>query len=235
MVPHPMSEIRLLGLNDIPAAMRLVEAADWNQTPADWERIINLAPESCWGVFEGSHLVATTTAVRHSNGVVWIGMVLTAPHFRGRGFATQLLEEALQLTAKSFRLDATVMGAPLYRKLGFIDEQPIERWERPRAAAVYDARLLAALTGDCQSIGRPGRKAWYFGPWVGPGVETALQFTIARRGGEAIYWDLFPADREAVTLAHRYGFRCVRELTRMRRGAAVPDVPASAICGFEFG
>ena len=230
-----MSEIRLLGLNDVPAAMRLVEAADWNQTPTDWERIIQLAPESCWGAFVGPVLAATTTAVRHANGVVWIGMVLTDPAFRGRGLATGLIEEALHLDATCFRLDATAMGAPLYRKFGFVDEQPIERWERPRATAVYDPRLLAALAGDCQSIGRPGRKAWYFGPWVGPGLETALQLTIARRGGDAIYWDLFPTDDEAVVLAHRYGFRSVRTLTRMRRGAAVPDVPASAICGFEFG
>ncbi len=230
-----MNETRPLRSSDIPAAMRLVEAADWNQTPADWERLILLAPETCWGVFRGSDLVATTTAVRHGNGVVWIGMVLTAPAYRGRGFATQLLEEALHLDAVCFRLDATAMGAPLYRKIGFVDEQPIERWERPRASAVYDARLLAALTGDCLSIGRPGRKAWYFGPWVGPGLETALQFTISRRGGEAIYWDLFPADRDAVALAERYGFRCVRQLTRMRRGLEVADVPASAICGFEFG
>lgn len=230
-----MNEIRTLRWNDIPAAMRLVEAADWNQTPADWERIINLSPESCWGAFVDSDLAATTTAVRHANGVVWIGMVLTAPEYRGRGLATGLLEEALQLNATCFRLDATAMGAPLYRKAGFVDEQPIERWERPRAVAVYDARLLAALTGDCHSIGRPGRKAWYFGPWVGPGLETVLQFTISRRGGEAIYWDLFPADHEAVALAHRYGFQRVRQLTRMRRGEAVPDVPARAICGFEFG
>lgn len=230
-----MNETRQLRSSDIPAAMRLVEAADWNQTPADWQRLIHLAPETCWGAFVGSDLVATTTAVCHRNGVVWIGMVLTAPEFRGRGFATQLLEGALHLDATCFRLDATAMGAPLYRKLGFVDEQPIERWERPRASAVYDPRLLAALPGDCLSIGRPGRKAWYFGPWVGPGLETALQFTISRRGGEALYWDLFPADHDAVALAERYGFLRARQLIRTRRGPAVPNVPASANLGFEFG
>jgi hypothetical protein len=70
---------------------------------------------------------------------------------------------------------------------------------------------------------------------VGPGLETALQLTISRRGGEAICWDLFPSDAEAVTLAERYGFERRRELVRMRRGPFVPDVPARAICGFEFG
>jgi GNAT superfamily N-acetyltransferase len=230
-----MSELHLLQASDIPAAMRLVEAAHWNQTAADWARTLSLAPDTCWGIFADGELAATTTAVRYSNGVVWIGMVLTAPAYRGRGYATRLLEEALGMEATCFRLDATAMGAPLYRKLNFVDEQPIERWERPRAAVAYDARLLAALAGAGPCVGRPGRLAWYFGPWVGPGLETALQLTISRRGGEAICWDLFPSDAEALTLAERYGFERRRELVRMRRGPFVPDVPARAICGFEFG
>jgi GNAT superfamily N-acetyltransferase len=230
-----MSELRTLQSTDIPAAMRLVEAANWNQTAADWERTLALAPETCWGVFADGALAATTTAVRYTNGVVWIGMVLTAPEYRGRGYATQLMEEALQMDAACFRLDATAMGAPLYRKLGFVDEEAIERWERPGAAVAYDPRLLAALAGAGPCVGRPGRKAWYFGPWVGAGLEMALQLTISRRSGEAIYWDLFPSDTEAVELARRYGFARLRELVRMRRGPFVPDVPARAICGFEFG
>lgn len=222
--------MRRLESRDVAGAMRLVEAADWNQTEEDWGRLLAWAPESCWGMFAGEELVATTTAVRYSTGVVWVGMVLTDVEWRGRGLATRLVEETLRMEAACFRLDATAMGAPLYRKLGFVDERPIERWERVGTPG-YDPRLLAGSW----AVGRPGRKAWYFGPWVGEGLENALQMTVAGRGGQAMYWDLFPEDREAVAIAERYGFRRVRELVRMRRGAAVPDVQARAICGFEWG
>jgi hypothetical protein len=60
-------------------------------------------------------------------------MVLTRASFQGRGFARRLLTEALSLADKlnieSVKLDATDQGRPLYEKLGFRDEQAVERWE----------------------------------------------------------------------------------------------------------
>ena len=37
--------IRLLQLSDIPAAMRLKEAAGWNQTELDWTNLLATEPE----------------------------------------------------------------------------------------------------------------------------------------------------------------------------------------------
>src|SRR5260370_30149455 len=66
-------------------------------------------------------------------------MVITAPEFRGHGLATRLLSAALEfLDARQTRwvkLDASSMGTGLYRKFGFVDECPVERWLRRPAAA----------------------------------------------------------------------------------------------------
>jgi GNAT superfamily N-acetyltransferase len=124
--------VRTLTPADIPAAMRIKEAAGWNQTEIDWHNLLRLAPETCFGVECGGVLAATVTAVCYQRRLAWIGMVLTDPAHRRRGFARRLMAYAIEaLTAlrmEWIKLDATEMGAPLYRQLGFEPECGIERW-----------------------------------------------------------------------------------------------------------
>ena len=40
-----MNEPRLLQIADIDAAMRLKDAAGWNQTRDDWHNLVRLSPE----------------------------------------------------------------------------------------------------------------------------------------------------------------------------------------------
>ena len=200
-------------------------------------------------------------------------MVLTDPEFRGQGVASQLMRRTLEFLdtrgIQCVKLDATAMGQGLYRKFGFVDECPAERWERapgPVASVAlgprgFDAamdrhafgadrgRLLACLAeGESASIpgsgfamGRPGSKAAFFGPCVATSVDAARLFVgwfLARHNGEPVYWDLLPDNPEAALLAERFGFRRIRQLVRMARGAACAPPDARqiyAIAGFEFG
>ncbi|MDW8131774.1 MAG: GNAT family N-acetyltransferase [Bryobacterales bacterium] len=130
--------IRALRPGDIPQAMRLKEAAGWNQTEEDWLNLIELEPEGCFALELEGRLVSTTTVICYGQDLAWIGMVLTDPEYRGRGFARRLMEHALAwLRARQIRwikLDATDMGRPLYLSLGFQDEDIVERWAvAPRA------------------------------------------------------------------------------------------------------
>lgn len=189
----------------VPAAMRLNLAAGWNQTEADWLRVLELEPEGCFGLFRDGLLVSTTTAVCYGRKLAWIGMVLTDPAFRGRGYARRLMEHALAyLEARGvewIKLDATDMGRPLYRKLGFEDEAPVERWAAVappvhsadvggyvadpeldvRAFGADRSRLLArlaegeraAIPGQGFAFARPGSLAAYFGPCVARSAEAS--------------------------------------------------------------
>lgn len=79
-------------------------------------------------------LVATTTAWALSPAADWIAMVLVQPEFRGQGLARRLMERCvadLKAAGRGAWLDATVMGAPLYRKLGFDGADEIVRVECP--------------------------------------------------------------------------------------------------------
>ena len=125
------TEVRLLFESDIPAAMQLKEAAGWNQTEADWRRLIKLEPNGCFAAIENDQLVGTTTTTTYGDELAWIGMVIVDPRQRRRGIATRLLETALAyLDSKVavIKLDATAEGSPVYEKFGFKTESLVERW-----------------------------------------------------------------------------------------------------------
>ena len=119
--------------------MRLKEAAGWNQTENDWRRLLTLAPDTCFGMDCEGTLAATMTAICYGKDLAWIGMVLTAPEFRNRGFARMLMAHTLHhLRDRGIplvKLDATEMGAGIYADFGFQFECPVERWRRPANAS----------------------------------------------------------------------------------------------------
>jgi GNAT superfamily N-acetyltransferase len=144
MMPEP----RLLAPEDLDGAMRLKEAANWNQTREDWLSVMRFSPEGCFGVDIDGTLAATATALCFADRLAWIGMVLTAPEHRGKGLARRLMERAIEWIESRgvdwIKLDATDMGRPLYAKLGFADECAVERWGRSAdapAVAPPDAPL----------------------------------------------------------------------------------------------
>jgi GNAT superfamily N-acetyltransferase len=159
-----MSEIRRLVAGDVPDLVELSRQARWNQTAADWQRLLDLCPEGCIGIESGGHIISSTTVTGYGNELAWIGMVLTDKDHRGNGYAGRLMEQALAwLRGRGvawIKLDATDMGQPIYARLGFQDECPVERWKRPAGTGkaiaagvpppgpfVYDDRLEADAFG----------------------------------------------------------------------------------------
>lgn len=127
------AEIRLLQVEDIPAAQRLKDLAQWNQTENDWRRLLRLEPSGCFCATIDGDVVATTTTTTYGQELAWIGMVLVDPKCRQLGIATKLMHVAMDHLSEdavtTIKLDATPAGRPVYEKLGFSEESLIERWE----------------------------------------------------------------------------------------------------------
>jgi ribosomal protein S18 acetylase RimI-like enzyme len=227
--------IRRMILADIPAAMRLKESAGWNQTEQDWRNLLAIEPEGCW-VYEAGQtpqaagmVAGSTTIVCYGRDLAWIGMVLVLPEFRGQGIARQLMEHALRFAERRgvarVALDATAMGQPLYRQLGFEDETLIERWEgtapltddredgeRPQAAGGAHLEQIADL--DRQVFGADRRalmkRLMATAPadcWVAHGG-----YLLARPGSNAHFLGPCMAQEPQVAL------RLVRALFARHRG-----------------
>jgi GNAT superfamily N-acetyltransferase len=81
-------------------------------------------PAGCVGVVD----------VAGDAGVYWVA---TLPQARGRGMSTGLMRQALREARErgctTTSLQATAMGRPVYRRLGYRELGVIEMWERRRA------------------------------------------------------------------------------------------------------
>jgi len=150
--------LRLLTRDDAADLLALSTAAGWNQTVDDWRTLLDLAPQSCWGIQADGRIVSSATLVCYGTRLAWVGMVLTLPGYRRRGFARCLLDKTLdrarELGIETVKLDATDAGRPLYESLGFRVEQPVERWARPGdVAAIAPNPCAVPETVDRRACG----------------------------------------------------------------------------------
>ncbi len=124
--------IRTMTAKDLALGLRLTRQAEWNQTEADWLRLMYFEPEGCFVAELDGYAVGTTTACVLGH-VAWIAMVLVDENHRRRGIGTHLLRHALDhlgsRNVPTIRLDATVLGRPVYEALGFISEYDLSRYE----------------------------------------------------------------------------------------------------------
>lgn len=118
--------------DDVPHALRLSNQAGWNQTAADWTRVLEGSLDGAFAGRVDGVLAATSSVVEYGSAAAWIGMVLVEKSLRGRGYGMEMLKRAVahaeRNVGEAFGLDATDLGRPLYAKLGFVDVAPIERW-----------------------------------------------------------------------------------------------------------
>ena len=145
-----MGQIRRIRESDLAQVYELSAVAGWNQTKADWKRFLTLDADGCFCMEEDGRVVSTTTAMRYGPDLAWIGMVLTLPEYRGRGLAKRLMTHTLEwldsVRVSRVMLDATEMGQPLYEKLGFVPDYPVERWLRRATDQVPSGAAIQPFT-----------------------------------------------------------------------------------------
>ena len=188
-----MSDVRLLRADDVPGALGLSIAASWNQTAADWERLLRIAPNTCWCVEDQGTVVATTTLVVFGQ-LGWIGMVLTDPAYRRRGLARELLQTALTYSdahnLRTLKLDATKLGKPLYQSLGFVTEETVERWHKPGDHLTLDTnRSIPPSHPDVDRTSFGIDRSMLLRDLFAhcPAAASSKGFALARDGREALY------------------------------------------------
>ncbi len=143
---------RRMTLGDLGLAMRLKDQAGWNQTEADWSRFLRLQPDGCF-LAERDGVAAGTVTTCVLGRVAWIAMLLVDPRFRRQGIGTRLMQHAIayleRLGVPSMRLDATPLGRPIYRRLGFVEQYDLLRLEGTAEGRVPPGRKVVPLSADC--------------------------------------------------------------------------------------
>jgi GNAT superfamily N-acetyltransferase len=138
--------------------VRLCAQARWNQTEADWKRLLDWEPDGCF-VLEGADgaIYATVTTTVYEERLAWVGMMLVDTACRRRGYARTLLSHALEYLeqtrgVQTVALDATPLGMPLYESLGFVAAYTLTRYEGMAAGEWTDTEVLRLEAVDLSRV-----------------------------------------------------------------------------------
>ena len=158
-----------LAPHDVPEAADLSARIGWNQTEADWRRLIALNPQGAVGVRAEGTLVASATLAAYGP-LHWIGMVIVDEAHRGKGLGKAVLARIIELSgdlgADTLGLDATHLGEPLYRKHDFVAVRPLDRWvgaPRPIAGSGRTGGAAPNRAGTASLRPQPLREAHWPG------------------------------------------------------------------------
>jgi GNAT superfamily N-acetyltransferase len=132
--------IRAMTAADIPAGMRLCEAAGWNQLEPDWAIFLH-TPRCGAFLAESEGRVFGTVAYLRYGSFGWIAMMLVDPAERRSGIGSRLMEAVVGELADcdSVGLDATPLGEPLYRRFGLVNQSQLIRAKTTVEAARFQA------------------------------------------------------------------------------------------------
>jgi ribosomal protein S18 acetylase RimI-like enzyme len=196
-------QLRPMERTDIPAGMRLKEAAKWNQLEQDWELFLESSQTGSLVAEYRGKIVGTVTSVNYSRRFSWIGMLLVDPSTRRMGLGTTLLKEAMRLSADygTIRLDATPQGKLLYDTLGYKDEYYLNRYQinecniadlpDPDQACTKmtqnDLEQVIQFDQEIFGAARPGilQSLFNMGPnyaWILPSNDRLSAFCLGRPG-----------------------------------------------------
>ena len=111
--------IRQCAESDIPGVIAMMAELGIPITPGDVVPLLKFG--ELWCLTNDGIIVATGGWIEHGRGSAWIGMIMTLPKWRNLSMATSFMKLVMNRTAKYpvRMLDASDMGEPIYRRLGF--------------------------------------------------------------------------------------------------------------------
>ncbi len=152
--------------SDVPLALQLTVQAGWNQTPADWLRMLEMEPNGCLVAEVEGTLVGTTVCCTF-DGIAWLALVLVDTGFRERGIGRRLVQTGLKyaddMGVRTVRLDATPLGRPVYERLGFQPQFELSRWGGIPTSSVVNSSMpqveVETLAADYEPLFELDRRA----------------------------------------------------------------------------
>ncbi|WP_166434301.1 GNAT family N-acetyltransferase [Vibrio viridaestus] len=151
--------IRNLLPNDLSAAHAMTLDLKWPHRLEDWQQIVSLGPSL---VMEDAGKVIGTACLVPQGKFASVGLVVIANEYQGRGLGRRMMEAVMDIVTPgtNLYLTATVMGKPLYEKLGFVDYRVIEQYqttvnvEQLRLVTVDNLELRDLTTTDISVLKR---------------------------------------------------------------------------------
>lgn len=118
--------------SDIPSFIALAREEGWICGTWELQFLLQRFPQGCLAWREEGRALGYVTSLRHENSG-WIGNLLVTGEARRRGIGAKLMDGALDALVSArvatVWLTASAKGVGLYRKLGFLPIDSINRWK----------------------------------------------------------------------------------------------------------
>ena len=167
-------ELRVMSADEAPAVVKLMQKIGWTHPVEQIQQCILWGGEGSFCLTFDDSIVATAIALKYSQRLAWVGLVVSDPAYQRRGFARRLTNHVMQHLndVDSVMLDASTLGFPLYNHMGFQSLYKInaysgapQRFElNPAIRPITAADMLTVIGMDCEVIGlpRPQVMNWLF-------------------------------------------------------------------------
>ncbi|NJP96991.1 GNAT family N-acetyltransferase [Nonomuraea sp. FMUSA5-5] len=189
-----MSDIRLLGPEDLPLCRRLESDRGWSTDEAKWRLMFEVGEVHAIDAADGDGLAGCVVVTRYGDSLAGVGMMLVAGRYGRQGLGTRLMEHALEVAGdRVVELTATRFGRPVYERLGFrptgsltINAGPLRGTSWPpavRAATPDDHAALLALDAEVTGADRSTALT---------ALLARAEHTVVTDGGFAVAWNAGP-------------------------------------------
>src|SRR5664279_1472768 len=113
--------LRVISPNEAPAVITLMRKVGWTHPLEQTRQNITWGGEGSFCLAFDERIVCTAIALKYSERLAWIGLVISDPEYQRRGFARRLMNHAMEHLqgVESIMLDASTLGFPLYDNMGF--------------------------------------------------------------------------------------------------------------------
>jgi GNAT superfamily N-acetyltransferase len=149
--------IAMFESHDSAAFLSLARGEGWICDQWELDFLLGSFPQGCFVWKEQGVPIAFITGTNYGESG-WIGNLIVAPLFRGKGIGMKLMRESLasleKTGVKTVWLTASLQGEPLYAKLGFSVVDTVCRWRGSGAIAPPSPALPDSAT--VMSIDRAG-------------------------------------------------------------------------------
>lgn len=151
-------------IRDIAPFLKLAAAEEWVAEPWEFEFLLTRYSQGCFvaRTAEGECVGFVTSFRHHRSG--WIGNLIVAPEFRGKGIGELLfktvLEALLDSGVETVWLTASKSGMPLYQKFGFSRIDTIIRWSGSGRQRVIGVESKATVAGGYDLLNDIDNRGW---------------------------------------------------------------------------
>lgn len=118
-------------ITDIAPFLALARDEGWLCDRWEFEFLLENFPEGCFVRREAGSAIGFITSAKYGKSG-WIGNLLVHPDARRRGIGQEMMELAIAALKESgvetIWLTASVKGAGIYRRLGFVEIDQVNRW-----------------------------------------------------------------------------------------------------------